>query len=105
MLKVKENIQVIIINDRLNYALIFAIVALVLFYAYFANMTVRIVAVLQNIKSDTQELRMQVAELEAKYLALEGSINLKTATDLGLEENLKPVFIVKGVNGKILSLR
>ncbi len=105
MIKAVEKIQIMILSNRLNYIMLFFVALLVLSYAYFVNTAVRTVTLLQNTKIDSQEKRMEVTELETKYLSLESRININTATTLGLQERSKPIFLVKKESGKTLSLR
>lgn len=105
MIKVLEKAQIMILNNRLNYVMAFFAALLVLFYVYFANTAVRTVTTLQNTKAESQDKRMEVTELETRYLSLESKINIDTATHLGLQERERPIFLVKRDSGKTLSLR
>src|SRR3989344_4544014 len=105
MTKVKGITQILILNNRLNYLLGFFILMVVISYVYFANVAVRTVTTIQNIKADSLNIRAEVTELESKYLSIESNINLHTAVSLGLEESSKPIFLVKKDKSKILSLR
>ena len=95
MIRIREITQTLILNNRLNYVLGFFVVMTILFYVYFANVAVRTVTTIQNIKADSLNIRAEVTELESKYLSIESNINLHTAVSLGLEESSKPIFLVK----------
>ncbi len=105
MIRVKEIIQLLILNNRLNYVLGFLVLMAIISYVYFANTAVRTVTALQNTKALSADLRAEVTELESKYLSMESSINIHTATLLGLKESSKPIFLVKRDKASTLSLR
>lgn len=92
---IKQKTKTFAINRTVNYMLTALIFITVLFYAYFANTTVRTLTVLEKIKRQMQSLSMEVSERESERLLVEENINTKTALQLGLVEINHSTFVTK----------
>jgi len=102
---IKQKAEVLVMNRVTNYALIFLIFAVAIFYVLFANSTVRTLTVLQKTKAEMQSLNVTVSEMESQRLSIENSVSTEKALSLGFVEVNNPIFIMRNPVTATLSLK
>jgi len=102
---IKQKTKVLVMHRATNYVLLFFIFVTAITYAYFVNMAVRTVTVLEKTKVQMQSLSVEVSEMESVHLSIENNINTKIAQSLGFVEVNDPIFIMKNTNKTALSLK
>jgi len=102
---IKQKTITLVMNNIANYTLIAFILALALFYAYFANAAVRTLTILEKNKQQIQSLSVLVSEIESEHLAVENSISPEKAWQLGFVEVNNPTFIMKNSKKTALSFK
>lgn len=102
---IKQRLGVAVLHPATNYLLGASILLLVISYMYFANVAVRTLTKLEDIKENSQSLSVEVSEMESKHLAVESGISTEMARSLGLVEVVNTTFIVKNSKQTGLSLK
>lgn len=92
---IKQNAKAIVMHKATNYALTAFILAVALFYIYFASITVRTLTVLEKTKGEMQSLTVEVSEMESQHLSIENGMNQQKALQLGFVEVNNPTFIIR----------
>lgn len=77
------------------WALVGAVFALLLSYAYFINGAVANMVAAKSLRSDIVALTSKTGSLESEYLAKKSTIDLAYAHSLGLKEASEPVYVAK----------
>ncbi len=91
---IKEKAISLTLNRYSIYVLGFLVLSCLVLYVYFANSAVRTVTLLQKTKSEIQNLNMMVSEMEAKRLAVDDTLNMESAKDMGFVQVMSQTFIV-----------
>lgn len=102
---IKQKTETIAVNKTTHYFMAAFVFAAALFYMFFANIAVRTLASLEKAKEETQNLSIEVSEMESKRLSMENSVNTKLAAQLGFVEAGNPTFIVKSAKKAALSFK
>lgn len=87
------------------YIMAFIIFSLLCSYVFFANSAVRNVTKLEQSKNVIQNLRMKVSELESNQFIAQNTVNIETASHIGLVEVVNPVYIMRDSAHSGLSLK
>lgn len=93
----------ILIRD-LIWVLALGIFSLLLVYGFLVNNMVRGAVSSEQMSSELTKLNSEVAELESKFIALDQTITLELATELGFQMVDSAVYVSKSSFGRGLSL-
>lgn len=102
---IREKTITLVLDRKINYVLIVAIFMCLVFYIYFANMTVHTLTLLEKNKQTNQSLSVEVSDLEAQRLLVQNSISKSLALSLGLVEINDQTFIVSKSKKTTLSFK
>lgn len=93
----------ILIRD-LIWVLALGIFSLLLVYGFLVNNMVRGAVTSEQMGSELTRLNSEVAELESKFIALDQTITLELAKELGFQTVDSAVYVSKSSFGRGLSL-
>lgn len=102
---IKEKGTIFIFHKVGAYVLAALIFGSVISYAYFANVAVRTLTVLEKSKQQMQSLSVEVSEMESKRLLVDNSVGNDLAQHLGFVEVKNQTFIVNKSQKTALSFK